>query len=105
MEKVSMQRRACPELGGKKCIAEKCCAWDEGPLVDQSSGAPVEKWAAGCVLYFWAPIWQRETCARLNGTQKGVESLRNQEHAIYNAFNEIKSQAMQFRLEKKVSEQ
>lgn len=79
MEKVAMERRACPHLGGKKCIGEKCAAWDEGPITEKTAGGPVEKWAAGCVEYFWGPVWQREMTMRLHGIQSTLESARNNE--------------------------
>lgn len=98
MEKVTMNRRACPQLGGKKCIGEKCAAWDEGPLVEKTATGPMEKWGQGCIIYFWQPIWQRETTVRMHGLQEVLEKWRNNDAEGLKFISGLAEQAQRRRL-------
>jgi len=71
--------RLCPQIG-KACVREKCEAWYEGVVeVPQPNAEPIVKAHHACVIYFWTPMFLKGIANRTDGTQRAVESLRNNE--------------------------
>lgn len=75
----------CPYLGGKPCLEDKCAAWATG-LVEEKGEV---KSHSGCIPFFWQPIWLRAIAARADGTQRGVEQMRNELHTGNEVFSAL----------------
>lgn len=64
----------CPYLGGKPCIESKCAAWATD-VVEENG---VTKAKSACLEFFWKPLYLRGIANRADGTQRAVESMRNE---------------------------
>jgi hypothetical protein len=75
---MSEKPRLCPQIG-KPCIRERCEAWYEGIVEEHTPTGPVPVAKSACMLYFWTPIFLKGIANRADGTQRAIESMRNEE--------------------------
>ena len=89
-------RRHCPMLN-KKCIAERCEAWYEDVIEEKRpDGTRVNRLKSACVVLFWNPVYLRGIAHRVDGSQRAIESMRNNEAtfmgSVYAAVNNAHQQ-------------
>lgn len=91
--------RLCPDFK-KPCIKERCEAWHQGVVEADVPGAMARTQAhSACMKYFWIPLYLKGIGARVDGSQRATEEMRNEFAkgglASYEAIREVAVQIRQ----------